>query len=248
LFYRLVGLRVIEKTEQAYKGLCSHLSKWRRSEEIPWSAFADNTRWHIRQETFNGIHDALKNTVESYRRNLWSTQTFYLEVWVEKDAIAGIVANTANSFGVPVFVARGFASLSSLYSAANTFREATDAGKTAVIYQLGDYDPSGVAAADSVLRAFRDDFKVDLEFIRVAVTEEQIRRLDLPTRPVKTSDSRAATWEGGECVELDSMPPAEIRQLVESCIVQHIDAHEWKTLQKTEELERETLREIWRAA
>lgn len=248
LFYRLVGLRVIEKTEQAYKGLGSHLSKWRRSEEIPWSAFADNTRWHIRQETFNGIHDALQNTVESYRRNLWSTQKFYIEVWVEKDAIAGIVANTANSFGVPVFVARGFASLSSLYNAANTFRQATDAGKTAVIYQLGDFDPSGVAAADSALRAFRDDFKVDLEFIRVAVTEEQISRLELPTRPVKTSDSRAAKWDGGECVELDTMPPAEIRKLVESCIVKHIDVHEWQTLRKTEEMERETLREIWRAA
>lgn len=246
LFYRLVGLRVIEKTELAYKGLCSHLSKWRRSEEIPWSAFANNTRWHIRRETFNDIQDALKNTVENYRRNLWSTQPFYIEVWVEKDSIAGIVANTANSFGVPVFVARGFASLSSLYSAANTFREATDSGKTAAIYHLGDCDPSGVAAGDSVLRAFRDDFKVDLEFIRAAVTEEQIETLELPTRTVKTSDSRAATWEGGECVELDSMPPAEIRQLVQSRTIQHINIHEWQTLQKPEELERETLRKIWR--
>ena len=73
---RLVGLRVIEETEQAYKGFCSHLSKWRRSEEIPWSAFADSTRWHIRQETFNEIQDALKNTVENYRRKLWSMQPF----------------------------------------------------------------------------------------------------------------------------------------------------------------------------
>src|ERR1044071_7737721 len=73
LFYRLVGLRVIEKTEQAYKNLCGHLSKWRRSEEIPWSAFADNTRWHIQQTTFDSVQDALQNTVENYRRNLWST-------------------------------------------------------------------------------------------------------------------------------------------------------------------------------
>lgn len=248
LFYRLVGLHVIEKTEQAYKGLCSHLSKWRRSEEIQWGAFADNTRWHIRQETFNSIQDALKNTVENYRRNLWSTQPFYIEVWVEKDAVAGIVANTANSFGVPVFVCRGFASLSSLYSAATTFREATNAGKVAVIYHFGDYDPSGVAAGESVLRAFRDDFKVDLQFVRAAVTQEQVRRLKLPTRPVKTSDSRAATWRGGDCVELDTMPPSEIRKLVESCIVQHINAREWNMIRKTEELERETLRGIWEAA
>ncbi|PYJ98018.1 MAG: hypothetical protein DME23_13185 [Verrucomicrobia bacterium] len=100
LFYRLVGQRLIEKIEKAYKSLCAHLSRWRRLEEIAWSAFADNTRWHIRQPTFEGVEDALKNTVENYRRNLWATQPFYIEVWVEKDAIAGIVAGTANSWGV----------------------------------------------------------------------------------------------------------------------------------------------------
>lgn len=249
LFYRLVGLRVIEKTEAAYKGLCGHLSKWRRSEEIPWGAFADSTRWHIRHETFNGVQDALKNTVETYRRNFWSTQPFYLEVWVEKDAIAGIVAETANSFGVPVFVARGFASLSSLYSAANTFREVIAAGKTVIIYHLGDYDPSGVAAGESMKRAFRDDFRVDLHFIRAAVTEAQIELLNLPTRPVKTTDSRAKKWTGGECVELDTMPSAAIRSLVQTGITKYIaEEDQWQKLQKTEAMERATLEKIYRKA
>jgi hypothetical protein len=248
LFYRLVGLNVIEKTEAAYKGLCGHLSKWRRSEEIPWAAFADNTRWHIRHETFDGVEDALRNTAETYRRNLWGTQPFFVEVWVEKDAIAGIVANTANSFGVPVFVARGFASLSSLYSAAQTFREAVEAGKKVIIYHFGDYDPSGVAAGESMLRAFRDDFGVELQFTRAAVTKEQIRKLKLPTRPVKQSDTRAAKWTGGECVELDSMPPQAIRALVEACITRHIDARQWAILKQTEAGEREQLKQIWRAA
>jgi hypothetical protein len=108
LFYRLVGLGIIPKTEQAYKSLCGHLSKWRRSDDIAWSAFSDSTRWHIRQETFDDMEDALRNTAETYRRNLWSAQPYYLEVWVEKDAMAGIVSATASSFRVPVFVCRGF--------------------------------------------------------------------------------------------------------------------------------------------
>jgi hypothetical protein len=248
LYYRLVGLNVIPKTDGAYKLLCGHLSKWRRSEEIAWSAFADNTRWHIRHTTFNGVEVALRNTAETYRRDLWSTQNFYVEVWVEKDAIAGIVAATANSFGVPVFVARGFASLSSLYSAAETFREAVKSGKKVIIYHLGDYDPSGVAAGKSMVSAFRDDFSVKVQFIRVAVTKEQIRKLKLPTRPVKQSDTRAAKWMGGDCVELDSMPPAEIRKLVEACITRHIDARKWAILKQTEAGEREQLTNIWRAA
>lgn len=248
LYYRLVGLGVIPKTESAYKLLCGHLSGWRRSEDIPWSAFADNTRWHIQHTTFDGIEDALRNTALTYRRNLWNTQPFFVEVWVEKDSIASIVASTANSFGVPVFVARGFASLSSLYSAANTFRKAVEAGKKVIIYHLGDYDPSGVAAGESMLRAFRDDFNVEVQFTRVAITQEQVRNLNLPTRPVKMSDGRAAKWKGGECVELDSMPPAEIRKLVEACITQHIDTRQWDMLKQTEAGEREQLKQIWRTA
>ena len=131
----------------------------------------------------------------------------------------------------------------SLFDAANTFKSQTKAGKTVIIYHFGDYDPSGVAAGQSVLKAMRDDFKVDLQFIRVAVTQEQIKRLSLPTRPTKES-VHSRNWTGGESVELDAMPPAELRSLVENSITQHIDVHAWQTLQRTEAMERETLRQM----
>jgi hypothetical protein len=245
LFYRLVGQSLIQKTELAYKGLCSHLSKWRKSGDIRWSAFADNTRWHIQHRTFDSVQEALENCAKSYRRDLWSTQDSYLECWVEKDAIASIVAGVANSFGVPVFVCRGFASLSSLYAAAGTFRAAVEAGKKPIIYHLGDHDPSGVAAGESVLRSFRDDFAVDLQFVRAAVTRQQIEEFDLPTRPVKTSDTRAAKWTGGQCVELDSMRPADIRRIVEQSITRHIEPRAWEIARIAEEDERQKLRKIF---
>ena len=244
LYYRLVGLGVIPKTEAAYKGLCSHLSKWRRSGEIEFSAFIDSTRWHIKSRTFDSIDDALEETVSSYRRNLWATQPFYLETWVEKDAIASIVSDVADEFGVPTFVARGFASLSSLYDAADTFREANQAGKQCIIYQFGDHDPSGVAAAQSIQSAFRDDFGVDVELIRSAVTPEQIESFRLPTRPTKSSDSRSRNWTGGDSVEIDTMPTAEIKRLVEASIVQNIDVREWQAIKRTEAMERETLAQM----
>jgi hypothetical protein len=196
--------------------------------------------------TFNGVEGALENTARTYRRNLWDNQPYYVEVWVEKDAMAGIVAKVANSFGVPVFVARGFASLTSLYGAANTFRTATDAGKKVMVLHLGDYDPSGVSAGESMIKAFRDDFQVDVDFRRIAVTPDQIKSMALPTRPVKTSDTRAKNWTGGECVELDTMPPAEIRSLVEDSITVLIDSHQWSTLKITERLERQTLQNVLR--
>jgi hypothetical protein len=244
LFYHLSStLGLIAKTEASYKTLCGHLAKWRRAGAIEWGAFADNTRWHIKSRTFGGVDEALRHTVTNYRRDLWDNQPVYVECWVEKDAMASIVSRTASAWGVPVFVCRGFASLSSLHSAADTFRRATEAGKRAVVYHLGDYDPSGVAAGEAINNAFRDDFHVDVEFVRAAVTAEQIERLKLPTRPVKAS-THGRGWTG-DCVELDSMPPAEIRTLVESCIRSHIDPEAWNALQRTEELERETLRDFF---
>jgi hypothetical protein len=65
LFYRLVALGVIAKTEKEYRGLVHHLSKWRRDGEVPWDAFADSTRWHIRSQTFDGITDALQRCKET---------------------------------------------------------------------------------------------------------------------------------------------------------------------------------------
>jgi hypothetical protein len=241
MFYRLVGLGVIEKTERAYKSLCGHLSHWRKKGEVPWDAFSDSTRWHIRDQTFDGIADALQRTRETYRRDLWATQPYYTEVWVEKDAIAGIISDITSEFGVPLFVCRGFASLSSLYSASLTFKRVQQSGKAVMVYHLGDYDPSGHAAADAIETTFEDDFDVAVNFERIAITRDQIDEFDLPTRPTKKSDSRAKNWSGEECVELDSMPPAELRQLVEDAIASHIDEHAWKQIKKIEREEQKTL-------
>ena len=248
LFYRLVGLSVIPKTESAYRALVHHLSKWRRDGEIPWDVFADSTRWHIRNPTFDGIADALQRTRETYRRDLWETQPHYVELWLEKDAIASIVADTAGEFGVPMFVCRGFASLSSLHGAAETFRDAKSNGKRVTIFHLGDYDPSGHAAADAIERTLIEDFGCELDFERLAILRSQIDRLDLPTRPTKETDSRARNWTGEECVELDSMPTAEMRRIVEGAITDLIDKRAWRVLQKVEAAERESLAKICAAA
>jgi hypothetical protein len=240
LFYRLVGLGQIEKTEAAYKSLCQHLSKWRRSGDVAWDSFADNTRWHLGTDTFNGLDEALANTVKCYRRNLWAQQSAYVEIWGEKDAISGILSREADPFGVRVFTCRGFASLTSLYSAAQTFKEQVERGKKIFIYYFGDHDPSGLDIDRAAAESFRDDFGVEVKFTRAAITPAQIEEFDLPTRPVKKKDTRAGGWRGG-CVEVDSMPPTELKRIVCECISSHIDRREWEALQKTEAMERNTL-------
>jgi hypothetical protein len=178
LFYRLVGLSVIPKTENAYKALVKHLAHWRRSGEVPWDAFADSTRWYIRKQTFDGTADALQRCKETYRRDMWSNQSHYCELWLEKDAIASIVADVAEEFDVPILVCRGFASLSSLYTAAQVFKKAEANGKRVTIFHLGDYDPSGHAAADAIEWTLTQDLDCEIDFERLAVLPGQIDRLN----------------------------------------------------------------------
>jgi hypothetical protein len=242
LFYQLETHGVISKTELAYKSLCSHLSRWRKNGSVPWDAFADSTRSYITPPHFDGIADVLRRTRESYRRNLWATQPYYTEVWVEKDAICGVISDITWQWGVPLFVCRGFASLTSLYSAAQTFREVRAQEKAVIIYHLADYDPSGHAAADAIERTFEENFGVAVSFERIAILPEHIEEFDLPTRPTKQSDSRSRNWSGSECVELDALPPAELRRLVEEAITSRIDWGAWRQLKKIERKEQATLK------
>jgi hypothetical protein len=82
----------------------------------------DNTRWQRKPRTFNGIEEALQHTAQFYRKSLWADAGSYVELWLEKDALAGVVLPVTSMFDVPLMVARGYASLSFLYSAARLAR------------------------------------------------------------------------------------------------------------------------------
>ena len=119
------------------------------------------------------------------------------------------------------------------------------ADKPVFIYQLGDHDPSGVNAWEDLQKKvtrFAPD--ADVMFERLAVTPEQIEEFDLPTRPTKTSDSRAAGFRG-DSVEVDAIPAVLLRDLVEDAITQHIDPDELDFTRRIEAEERAGLASLF---
>jgi hypothetical protein len=240
VFYRLVSAGIIEKTEAEYKNtVCRLLALMRREGALPFGWIADNTRWMRKPRTFSGIEDALKRTAEFYRRALWDEQKKYVEVWLEKDALAGVLYPITSEWDVPLMVTRGYPSLSFLYEAAEQIG-GTD--KPTFIYYLGDHDPSGVNIPKVVERELREMAPdADITFERLAVNVEQIRRFNLQTRPTKTSDSRSKNFKG-ESVEVDAIPPAMLRNMVNDAIVRHVNKRALKVLQVAEESERGLLR------
>jgi hypothetical protein len=248
VFYTLTTQGVIAKTEAEYKGtVCRLLAEMRRSGEIPYTWLADATRWMRRPSTFSSTEDALRRTAETYRRALWDDAPVAVEIWLEKEALAGVLVEVTDEWDVPLMVTRGYPSMSFLYSAAMEMRARAENGQHTRIYYFGDQDPSGVdidrAVVDGIALAGRFGVFHMPKFERVAVTENQIADWDLPTRPTKKSDTRSKNFEG-ESVELDAIPPAKLRELAEQVIERHVDHHQLEVLRTYEQEERRGLEQI----
>ncbi len=158
---------------------------------------------------------------------------------MEKDALSSVIYPVTAEYDVPLMSARGYASLSFLHEAAECI---ADLDVPAYIYHFGDHDPSGINAAEKIEKTLRE-LAPDAEicFERVAVTPEQIRQWDLPSRPTKTTDTRAKKFGSDTSVELDAIEPDLLRDLVRACIERHLDADDLAILQAAEESERKLL-------
>jgi hypothetical protein len=241
-FYQAVVRGVVEKTETAYEKVQRALVWLRRNGRIPYRAIVDGTRWQIKPTTFSSLEAALRRTAQTYRRALWDDAGVHIEIWLEKDALAGVVHPVTAEFDVPLMVARGFSSLSFLASSAEDIEAG---GRPAYIYHLGDHDPSGRAAGEAIERTLRELApSADIYFERLALTVEQIAGFRLPTRPTKYSDSRAAKFEaqfGVGSVELDALHPDALRDIVRAAVEAHVDFEALEVAKAAEREERRIL-------
>jgi hypothetical protein len=234
VFYQMVS-RGLPKTENEYKNTVVRLlTEMRLNGIIPFGWIADNTRWMRKPTTFSDLEAALQNTAQTYRRQLWANQDAYVEVWLEKEALAGVVVDITADFDVPLMVTRGYPSVSFLHEAAEAIdahafgplegtpeEQATALGqrlifgsaKDVYIYYFGDHDPSGIDIPRNVEDRLEEFASAYIEFTCVAVTEEQIEAFGLPTRPTKRTDSRAKNWQGAR----SSWTPSPSKSSVTSC-------------------------------
>jgi hypothetical protein len=244
VFYQATVKDLVEKTEAGYAKVQRALADMRRDGAIPYDWIADNTRWQRKPRTFDSIEDALEQTAQFYRKALWADADADVEIWLEKDALAGVVYPVTGLYDVPLMVARGYASLSFLYNAAEVIK---DLDVPACLYHLGDYDPSGVNAGEKIEATLQEMAPYsEIHFKRIAVTQRQIMKWDLPTRPTKSSDTRAKKFGDEESVELDAIEPNRLRDLVRDVIERHLPPEQLQHLKRVEEIEREELTDILR--
>jgi hypothetical protein len=258
VFYQMT-VRGLEKTEGSYARIQQELVKMRRGRDkrrrhenydlaesddelwarhtpilphIPYGWITDGTRWMRKPTTYSDVDELLQSVAQGYRRDLWEDQDAYVELWIEKDALAGVLYEETSKWDVPLMVSRGFSSTTFLYEAAEAIK-AKD--KPSYVYVFTDHDRSGEIIAKQIRKGFVEHAPdADITVVRVAVTAEQIAEHDLPTRPPKKKGDPPA-------VELDALPPEILRKIARDCIEQHIDLGVLERTVAIESQERESL-------
>ncbi len=246
VFYRAMVKGLVEKSEKGYLLSNTDLRILRRSGDIPYDFIVDNTREILRPKTYVSVEAALEEAADDYCKNLWHDAEEIVMVFVEKDALSGVLWPVTSRFDVPLIVARGYNSLSALHGIAKTITAAAAAGQRVNIYYFGDLDPSGtdaVRAAEETLRQMTAGCTTEktLRFERVAVTRAQAEKWNLPSRPTKTSDVRAKNFKG-RSVELDAIEPDDLRVLVRKVIQRHMPDAKFDELMAKEDEERRLIR------
>ena len=237
--------------KSATNGVSRQLT-WAREEGIiPWGWIVDESREAETSGRWSDPDAIIDAAVRGYRRDYWQDQPRRVEVWSEKGTVRGTLAPVLKEFGITFRVMHGYASA----TVVNTISEESQGdSKPLVALYVGDWDPSGLHMSEVDLPERLDRYGADLEMERVALTWDDTRA-GLPSfdPESKESDPRYQWFRRTirtRCIELDALPPPELRERVRQTILCLIDHDLWSHAVDIERVEVESMREFsksWQA-
>jgi hypothetical protein len=225
LYYQFVARGFIPNHQRSYKRLGSVIDRARKAGLLDWDYIVDRTRNLRGYTTYTSPADLVREMEGQFHVDLWEDQDYMVEVWVEKEALAGVIARASLAYGVDYFSCRGYVSQSELHAAALRHRAYEDAGKRVVVVHLGDHDPSGIDMTRDIqdrLRLFGAHTVVN----RIALNLNQVEEFNPPPNPAKLTDSRVGGYIerfGSKSWELDALDPETLAGLIKKEITDFVD-------------------------
>lgn len=250
LYYQFVARDHLANNQRNYKMLGTVIDKARRAGLLDWSYIVDRTRYLAGNQTYEDPAAIIESVVDKFYVDLWDTQDIRVEVWVEKEALAGVVQRAALSRGCNYFSCRGYVSQSEMHAAARRHVYYEGQGQDVVVVHLGDHDPSGI----DMTRDIKDRlalFGANTQVNRIALNFDQIEQYDPPPNPAKLTDSRAEGYIerfGTDSWELDALDPATLNALITAEIDTYIEWDAFRLRQDEQDAGREKLRlvsDLW---
>lgn len=261
LYYQLVSRDVIPNDQKEYDKLGDIINRGRLGGYVDWDCIIDRTRNVKETSTWPGPEDVVESAARSFHRDLWQTQENRVEVWIEKDALLGVIEPVCRRLRLPYFSCRGYVSQSEMWRASQRFVKYLTSKvnpQAPIILHMGDHDPSGIDMTRDIrdrLSMFlgghverTDGLPVVMAVRRIALNMDQIEEFEPPPNPAKMSDSRAREYlieHGDSSWELDALDPPTMERLIQEEIDGLLDQEEWDRMEADEEDQRQ---EIYDAA
>lgn len=144
LYYQFVSRGFIPNKDTEYKKLGSIINDARLAGMVDWDHITDRTRNLRSNPHWTSPREIIEACAGQFQHDKWKEQSHYVEVWVEKDALVGVLEVACQPLDVPYFSCRGYTSQSEMWAASQRLLVQARAGKKITIIHLGDHDPSGI--------------------------------------------------------------------------------------------------------
>ena len=221
LYYQFVIRNILPNKNSEYSRLGVIISNARLAGLVDWDSIVDRTRAVREKPHWETPQEIVRACARQYAEDKWQHQSWRVEVWIEKDALLGVIAGVCSRLDVPYFSCRGYASQSSMWRAAKRLKAWESVGQRTLVLHLGDHDPSGIDMTRDIANRL-NTFQSSAQVRRIALTMEQVDEHGPPPNPAKMTDSRAAIYVdeyGFDSWELDALEPAVLDGLIESAVL-----------------------------
>lgn len=253
LYYQLVSRDLIPNTEKSYNKLGSTISNARDAGLVDWQAIVDRTRSRNGISTWENPGEIMRSAYRSFKIDKWQNQNYRVFVWVEKEALAGVISRACsdNDIRVDYVSCRGYMSASTIWREAQNIKNIYyNLEQTPIIIHLGDHDPSGIdMTRDNIerLQLYSElTFEFDLE--RIALNIDQIETYNPPPNPAKITDTRAGKYiemYGRKSWELDALDPDILVELVQDKVNEYKDEDLWEEMTELENEYKDKLKYVY---
>lgn len=218
LYYQMVARDLIPNEQKEYKRLGSIVADGRLAGLISWRAIEDRTRNLQGNTHWESPAQIIRGAVNGYRIDKWADQPHRVEVWIEKDALVGVIAPVCRRLDVDYFSCRGYTSLSEMWQAGQRLARYIARDQAPIILHLGDHDPSGIDMTRDIEDRLEMFAGSPITVKRIALNRDQVEQYGPPPNPAKITDSRAGAYiaeHGRQSWELDALEPTALQQLIE---------------------------------
>lgn len=252
LYYQFVSRDIIPNQQKEYKRLGSIINDARLAGLVDWNAIEDRTRnlMAFSYPALGSPSSILESAASGHELDNWQDQDNYVEVWIEKDALVGVIERVCSQWRVPYFACRGYNSQSEQHKAGRRMGRKIGDGKTVHILHLGDHDPSGLDMTDDNSQRLTMFSGHEIILHRLALNMDQVEKYDPPPNPAKETDARFGGYVkkfGSSCWELDALEPKVISSLVKENIKKLVDNEKWEETETRCEAEKEEIYEVARS-